>query len=143
MIRRREFLFLAAAPALGGDLAAIKAEPSADKRYWSALTNADETISDARKHYEAGKLDEFRKSLEEAGESVELCDSTLRGTGKDPRKSPKHFKRAELKIRELLRRLESLRQEVGVDDRPPVEHVAKRMGDLHEELVADIVGRKR
>ncbi len=74
---------------------------------------------------------------------MELCDATLRATGKDPRKSPKHFKRAELKIRELLRRLESLRHEVGVEDRPPVEQVAKRMGELHEELVADIVGRKR
>lgn len=125
------------------DLAAVKAEPNPDKRYWLALLNADGALSDARRHYDEGRMTDFHHALEEARESVDLCDATLRGTGKDPRKSPKNFKRAELKIRELLRRVESLRQAVSVDDRTPVEKLGRRMEDIHQELVADIVGRNK
>jgi hypothetical protein len=138
--------FLAVTMATGplrADLAAAKAEPNLEKRAAKALDNADAALGEARKAYDGSALEKFAQALGELRESVELCDASLRQTGKNASKSPKHFKRAELKMRDLLRRIEGLRQEVSVDDRPVVEKVKDRVQYLHEELLLDIMGRRR
>lgn len=134
---------MAAAWGAPADLAAARAEPNLEKRYAKALDNAFTAVGEARKAYDESRAAEFVQALAEARESVELCDESLRKTGKNPARSPKHFKRAELRLRDLLKRLEALRQYAGVDDREPVEKVKDRIQYLHEELLLDIMGRRR
>src|SRR6266516_3692564 len=92
--------------ALAFDLAAVKSEVNLEKRSDRALDNANLALDAARDAYTKGDFDESQAQLDEVGESVDLAYESLSKTGKDPRRDPKWFKRAEMRTRELLRRLE-------------------------------------
>ena len=143
MIRHILLVFALAAFCGGGDLDAIKAEPNLEKRSDRALDNADQEIDVARKAYAAADMSSTRQALLEVRASVELSYDSLQETGKNPRRNPKHFKRAELRIREMLRRLRGLEDEFGVEDRPPVQEVEKRLQEIHDELLTGIMTKKK
>src|SRR6185436_16529672 len=105
------------------ELARIEAEPHAEKRARAALDYADETLREARDAYAKGDTAATSARLEELEESIELADRSLKATGKNPSRNPKNFKYAELKIRELLRKLDGFREEMSVADRPVMERV--------------------
>ena len=94
--------------ALAFDLTSITSEPNLEKRSERALDYANLALDAARDHYNAGDYDKSQSDLQEVRDSVELAYQSLSDTGKDPRKDPKFFKRAELRLRELLRRLEGI-----------------------------------
>ncbi|MGA2882176.1 MAG: hypothetical protein ABSG13_24760 [Bryobacteraceae bacterium] len=124
------------------DLAAVKAEPDLNRRSELALMNADEKIDEARKAYQAGDQSTEEADIQEVAESVTLCYQSLEKTRSEPRKS-KYYKRAELKVSALMRRLSGFRDEVSFDFRPNVEAVLKRLSDIHDELLSDIMSRKK
>lgn len=128
---------------LAGDLAAVRKEPNLERRAELALTNADAAVTAARTAYEAGKADEFAASLTEVRDSVDLCLDSLEATGKHPRRNPKYFKRSELKLRTLSRRMATLAAEVGFDDRPKVEELQKFVDDAQEQLITGIMSRRK
>jgi hypothetical protein len=130
-------------PAAPADLEAVRAEPRLDRRYWKALEYGSAQIDAARKSYQEGPIEGFQPALDNVLKSVSLCDDTLRATGKNPSKSPRHFKRAELKIREMIRRLQGLEELVSVDDRAAVNKIRTRIQSIHDELLLDIMGRKK
>jgi len=82
-------------------------------------------------------------ALDEVREAVDVSYAALQETGKDARRSPKHFKKAELKTRELLRRLRGLSGEADMDDRPAFDTVVNRLQEIHDELLAAIMGKKK
>src|SRR5579883_526932 len=94
-----------------GDLASVKAEPNLEHRSEKALEYANEVLTEARQQYQAGEFDKFKQSVGQVGEAAELTVSSLEDTGKAGRKYPKYYKRAEIAMRTLLRRIENLRQE--------------------------------
>ena len=108
-----------------------------------ALEVAVGQVAVAREKYEKGLLEEFRASLILIEQSVRLSDETLRSTGKDPAKNPKHFKRAEQKIRDIAKKLAGLEESVGIDDRGVVKNTRDVLLKIQEDLVMDIVGRRR
>lgn len=124
-------------------LAGIRAEKDMERRYIKAFDFAAGQMTVARQKYETGLLEDFRSSLILVEKSVRLCDETVRSTGKDPAKNPKHFKRAEQKIREIIRKLSGLETAVSVEDRDVVRKVRQNLQQLQEELVTDIVGRRK
>jgi hypothetical protein len=125
-----------------GDLAMVKAEPDLEKRSELALANADQQIDTARKAYDSGDNPALKAALDEVAESVDLSYDALRQTHKVPRKN-KYYKRAELKVTAMLRRLAGLRDEVGYESRPLVEAAYKKLSDIHDNLLADIMSRKK
>ncbi len=125
-----------------GDLTAVKAEPDFNKRSELALANAEQAIDAAHQAYSGGDNKALNASLDEIVESVDLCYDALRQTNKAPRKN-KYYKRAELKVSAMLRRLAGFRDEVGYDVRPQVEVVLKRLSDVHDHLLADIMSKKK
>jgi len=130
-------------PAPPADIEAVRAEPRLDRRYWKALEFGAAQIDLARKSYQEGPIEKFQPALDSILQAVQLCDDTLRGTGKNPSKSPKHFKRAELKMREMIRRVQGLEELVAIDDRAAVNKVRTRIQTIHDELLLDIMGRKK
>jgi hypothetical protein len=124
------------------DLGAVRAEPNLEKRAEKALENASLALDGVRDAYRAGDSEKFKSSLQEANDSVELCLESLRQTGKDPRKGG-IFKKSELKMRELVRRLTGLRDLVGYEDREAVEKVRNRVQQIHDDLLAGILNRKK
>lgn len=124
------------------DIAEVKAEPDLNRRSELALMNADAKIDEARQAYQAGDEAAQQAAIQEVAESVTICYESLEKTRSEPRKS-KYYKRAELKVSALMRRLSGFRDEVSFDFRPNVETVLKRLSDIHDELLSDIMSRKK
>lgn len=133
---------LALHAAAGPDFDAVKAEPNLERRSALALDKSDAQIGEARKAWEAGKIDEFKAHVSEAGELANLCYQSLQDSGKRARKSPKWFKHAEQKLLVMLRRVDSLAKDVGVEDRPVVEALQKQLHDIHDQVLQDIMTKK-
>ncbi|HEV1285882.1 MAG TPA: hypothetical protein VNU44_11235 [Bryobacteraceae bacterium] len=125
---------------LAFDLAAIKLEPNLERRSELALGNASAAMDAARDA--ASDEAKLKAALTELRESVDLAYQSLVDSGKSARRSPKFFKRAELKTRELMRRLEGLAQAVDADDRVFVESVRDRVSKVHDDLIQDIMQKK-
>ena len=124
------------------DTASIKAEPDLEKRSEVALANADHNIDLARQSYNAGDLKAEQAALDEVGDSVGLSYEALGQSHKTPRKS-RYYKSAELKVRALLRRLTSLRDEVDVDHRPAIDVVMNNLQQVHDHLLTEIMSKKK
>ena len=136
----------AVAMALGSqaDLGSIQSEPKPERRAQLALENADGALKAAQDAYLAkGDLKQTGASLDEFSESVQLAYTSLVGTHKTPSRSPKHFKRAEIKTRELLRRLNDFRDQMGVDDREIADKAHAIVQKVHEDLLEGIMGGKK
>lgn len=128
---------------LAFDLASIKNEPNLEKRSELALDHAGTELDEAREAYNAGDVAKMESALGEVGESVELAYHSLTDTGKDARRNPKFFKRAELRTRELMRRLEGIRETVSYQDRALVEVVRDRVAEVHDELLKGIMSKRK
>ena len=128
---------------LAFDLASIKTEPNLEKRSELALDHAGTALDQAREAYNSGNLAKMELALGEVGESVELAYHALTDSGKDARRNPKFFKRAELRTRELMRRLEGIRETVSFQDRALVEMVRDRVAEVHDDLLKGIMSKKK
>ena len=109
------------------DLWRVNKEPNLEKRSKLALENAHQALKAARQAYDGGDLDTTRALLLEVEQSVHLAEESLKKTGKNPRRSPKHFKRAEIDTRELLRRIDSFRDYVSFADRSMLDTVKTKI----------------
>jgi hypothetical protein len=129
---------------LRADLSKARAENNLEKRSQLALENAQVEYRAARDAYNKGDNQQTATAIGEIQESVTLAVTALRQTGKDPRKSPKYFKRAEIETRDLLRKLEGFQHEMGYDDRPMLEKLRENVQQAHDELLLGLMeGKKR
>lgn len=128
---------------VSADLKKAMAENNLEKRSRLALQNAEQALDAARKAYESGDLKQTQAKADEILASVELAEESLRQTGKDPRRKPKHFKHAEKQTRELLRSIESLENNMSYTDRPVIQKLKERTHEIHDDLLAGIMGEKR
>ena len=142
-MRSAVVLLLAASVAAQADLDTVKAEPNLEKRSDRALQNAEQALDRARDAYQKGDDSVYNSAIDEVAQSIDLCKQSLDESGKNARRSPKYFKKAEIGIRHLTRRLENFRIEASVDDRAPVEKVISLAHRLQEEILHAIMGKKR
>jgi hypothetical protein len=134
---------LAAAGSSNADLSRALKEPNLEKRSQLALENATAAYKAARAAYEKGENEQVAKLAAEIQESVELAHTSLAQTGKNPRKSPKWFKKAEIETRDLLKRLDAFEHEMGFNDRPMLAAVKARVQQIHDELLVGLMEGKR
>ena len=124
------------------DITAVKSEPDLEKRSELALANADHAIDEAKLAYTSGNDEAQKAALLEVEASVETSYEALERTNKAPRRS-KYYKNAELKVRALMRRLASFREEVGFDTRQSVDTAIKKLSDVHDQLINDVMSKKK
>lgn len=124
------------------DIASVRAEPDLNRRAELALLNADQKIDEARQAYMAGNDHAEEAAIQEVEDSVTLCYATLGQTHSEPRKS-RYYKHAELKVSALMRRLSGFRDEVGFEFRGRIEGVLTKLSDIHDQLISDIMSRKK
>lgn len=127
----------------GADLQNIRQEANAERRSELAMENASAALDAAKAAFQAGNADAVRVAIEEVAASADLAYTSLNESGKDARRSPKFFKKAELSARQLLRRIEGLRDAVSFDERPMVEKVKERVTEIHDELIRSIMAPKK
>ena len=124
------------------DLATVKAEPALDKRAQRAIDFAQERLTEARKLYDAGDPKAFAQALSDTAVGAELCLASLEQMGKHPSQNVRHYKPAEMRMREVLRRLTTLRNDTGMDDRAPVVECERRVTAVHEKLLDGVMSRR-
>ena len=125
------------------DLNSVQQEPNLEKRNQLAIECANSALDTARTSYQANDLDKTRVSLDEAGEAVSLAYNSLKQTGKEARRDPKFFKRTELATRQLLRRIEGMAEGMNFEDRALVDKLRERVTAIHENLLQDIMAKKK
>ncbi len=129
---------------LRADLASAKAERKPEKRAEKALDNAQDAFNHAQNAYmQKGDLNQTTAFLDELMESVQLAYDSLVETGKNPSKSPRHFKKAEIKTRELLRKLADFRDQMSALDRDGIDKIRTSIQKIHDDLLAGIMGDKK
>jgi ribonucleotide reductase alpha subunit len=125
------------------DLSQIQQEPNLEKRSGLALDNAARALTTAREAYRQGEAGKAEAAVAEVLESVNLAYASLQQTGKNPRRSPKWFKRAEIATRNLMRRLDAFQQEMNYTDRQMIEKLQARVRQVHDELLVGLMEGKR
>jgi len=125
-------------------LAQVRTEPNPEKRSRAALELAERSLKSSRQAYAAGDTQQTATLLDEVGQSVGLAETSLEATHKNPIKSPKHFKYAEIKTVDLLRKIEAFSQDMSVDDRPMLDAVKSIVQGAHDRLLHGIMmGKKK
>ena len=125
------------------DLASIQQEPNLERRNQMAMDYANSALDSARTAYQANDLDKTRASFDDVGEAVSLAYSSLKQTGKEARRDPKFFKRTELATRQMLRRIEGMAEAMNFEDRSLIDKLREKVAAIHEDLLQDIMGKKK
>jgi hypothetical protein len=135
-------VMLACAPAWA-DLRTVMNERNLERRSRLALEYADKALKTAREEYNKGDLEQAAAGISEVRESVDLAKTSLVETGKNPRRSPKWFKRAEISLRDLLKKLDAFNRDMNVADREMLEEATARIQEVHEFLLLGLMEGKR
>jgi hypothetical protein len=128
---------------LHADLKAAKAEADLGKRSKLALDNASVMLKSLREAYNAGERQKVTDAADEYVASIDLASESLKATGKNPRKSPKWFKQAEIATRDLLKKLETLQHDLNFDDRSVLDKAKARTQEVHDELLLGLMEGKK
>jgi len=124
------------------DLQQARAETNLEKRARLALENATVMLQAAREAYQKADSTALSADVAELQESVDLAYTSLNDTHKNPRKSPKWFKYAEIQTRDLLRKLDTFQQDMSFQDRPVLDKVKEDVQQVHEKLLLGLVEGK-
>ena len=116
-----------------------RAEPNLERRSKLALDNADGALKTAREAYAAGDTAKAEAQAAEIESSVDLAYASLMETGKNPRKSPKWFKHAEMETRQLVRKLDDFQHQMSYNDRALLDRVKARLQQVHEDLLMGLM----
>lgn len=127
---------------LGASLPQARSEPNLEKRSDLAMDNAHLALDKAREAYKAGDIDATKTALDEVNESVDLSYDSLANSGKDPHKSGA-FKRAEMKARELMRRLDGLKETAAAVDQEIFDALRSKVSSIHDDLLNGILIKRK
>jgi hypothetical protein len=109
-----------------------------EKRSREALKSAHTALAAAREKYRAGDEEGVRTNALRVEQSIDVAYRSLANTGKNPREEPKHFKRAEIQIHDLCRRVEFLQLEMALDDRGELEKLKNRLRQVQDSLLRSL-----
>ncbi len=126
------------ASAARADLAPVKAIGDPNKRAESAVDHANQELDAARQAWDAGNWEGAQSALSELRESAELADASLKQSSGRPRNN-KHYKRVELRLRDLIRRLDGFRNDVDYEHREEVGKTETRVQEVHDQVLAAIM----
>ena len=139
-------LILAVAAALpvaaNADLKTVMAEQDLGKRSKLALDNANAALKSARDAYNNDQKDQLSAAVKEIVDSVNVASESLKATGKNPRKSPKWFKQAEIATRDLLKKMDTLQHDMSFEERGMLDTARTRTQEVHDELLLGLMEGK-
>lgn len=125
------------------DLPSIQQEPNLERRSQMAMDYANAALDTARTAYQASDIEKTQIALNDVGQAVDLAHDSLQKTGKEARRDPKFFKRTELATRQILRRIEGMAESMSFQDRSLAEKVRDRVAAIHEDLLREIMAKKK
>ena len=125
------------ATVLAADLAAVKGEVDPKKRAEKAFDFALQQLADARSAADASDFDKVETLAPTIADAVDVASEALT-SGK---KNIGRLKNGEKRCNDLLRRLETFRQDLPVDERSAVEATIKRVHSVQERFLSLVLDR--
>lgn len=126
-----------------GSLKTALAERDLGKRSKLALDNANAVLKEMREAGNKGDTQALTAAAAEFEDSVALCWDSLESTGKNPRKSPRWFKSAEIETRNMLKKLTSLQDDLQFEERPLLDKAKARLQKVHDDLLVGLMEGKK
>lgn len=114
----------------------LKAEHDPAKRSEKALTLADEAFDNARDYYNKGEIQKGDAELEDMTNALNECVGSL----EEARKA-KFYKKAELKVAYLQRRMQGLLDDIEIQKRGWAEYTQRKLEEIHEKLLSGVMRR--
>lgn len=111
-------------------------EGDPEKQYMAAFEAANKAIDTSR------AADHDKKHLDTAATEVESVLKILEGMGKPAYKNARNYKKAELKTREILRRIDTLLRDASIDEREALQEAHDRVQKVHEKLLEGVMSKK-
>ncbi len=124
-------------------LEAVLREPDLEKRADLALDYARPAVGRMVRAYEDEEPGKARDILGSIVRAAEIAREALVETGKHARRKPKHFKRAEIDTRNLLRDLEAAKRKLTFEERPDLEPAIAKIEQINQQLLFGIMESKK
>jgi hypothetical protein len=112
----------------------IKAEHDPVKRSEKALSLADTAFDNARENYNKGDVHKGDAELENMMTALEECVSSL-----DAARKAKYYKKAEMNVALLQRRLQGLLDDINLQQRGWAEYTQRKLDQLHDKLLEGVM----
>ncbi len=115
-------------------LTELDTEHDPAKRSQRALALAEQAFEQAKKSYGAGEIKQGDAHLDDMTKLLDACVSALEAARK-----ASLYKQAEIRVATLLRRLQSLIEDVAVDDRGWAEFTLRQVDAIHDKLLNGVM----
>jgi len=115
-------------------VATINQERDPGKRSELALSMADESFDNARGYYDKGVIDKGDAALENMTSALDLCVQSLAVSNKI-----RLYKRAELKVAYLQRRMSGLLGDLSVSERGWAEQTKRKLEEIHDKILDGVM----
>jgi hypothetical protein len=129
-------LVLALAGAVPGQsfLAELKLQHDPAKRSEMALGFADELFDNAQSSYGKGQISKGDADLESMTKVLNACLDSLAAANKS-----RSYKKAEMKVAYLQRRLSDLVNNMGIQERGWAEYTGRKLDEIHDKLLNGVM----
>jgi hypothetical protein len=114
--------------------AEVTAERNPGKRSEIAIDAADRSLDQARAYYKAGQEQQGEEQLDLISKLADECLSST----EQARKS-KYWKKSELRVAALNRRVRSFAEELGYNQRDKANELAVHLDSIHDKLLAGVM----
>jgi hypothetical protein len=127
-------VYSVAAAAQQAFLADLEAVHDPVKRSEKALAFADAAFDDAKELYAKGKIQEGDAQLENMTSALTNCLESLQTARK-----ARFYKKAEMNVAFLQRRLKGLLDDLDITQRGWAEYTQRKLEDIHDQLLSGVM----
>lgn len=117
-------------------LTELQAEQNPQRRSEKALVLADTAFDNARDFYQKGDIDKGDAQLENMTKALNTCVESLNEAHKG-----KFYKKAEMNVAALQRRMEGLLTDLSVQRRGWAEYTSRKLEEIHDKLLNGVMGK--
>jgi hypothetical protein len=112
----------------------LEAERDPGRRSDKALLLADSAFDSAREFYTKGEIKKGDAELENMTKALTACVGSL-----ETARKARFYKKAELRVAFLQRRLQGLLDNLGVQERGWAEYTQRKLDDIHDKLLDGVM----
>ncbi len=129
-------LFVASTLPAQSLLAGLQAESDPHRRSEKALLLANAAFEEARDFYHKGDIDKGDAELDNMTKALGTCVDSLKEAHKG-----RFYKKAELDVADLQRRLSGLMDDLSVQRRGWAEFTSRKLEQIHEKLLDGVMSK--
>jgi hypothetical protein len=117
-------------------MAELTTEHDPGRRSQKALLLADSAFDNARDYYNKGDVNKGDASLDNMTQALNACVESLQQARK-----AKFYKKAELNVALLQRRMNTLLEDIDLQERGWAEQTDRMLDKIHEKLLAGVMSK--